>query len=180
MTALVGPLSIVCGVLAVAGLAKLAKPDPTRLALASLGVDPSALPVRLLGLFEVSLAAATIGWGGTFLPLTVGALHVGFASVVLALVRRPGSTSCGCFGSVATPAGVVHVVMNLASAAIAFAAIGAPGLIEVMSSQPAAGVPYAILVGTGVAAALGVVTMLPRLRLDTSAAAPAFAVGGSR
>jgi hypothetical protein len=170
---------MICGVLAVAGVAKIVSPRPTRQAISLVGLPMPDVGVRLIGLAEMSIAAATVVVGGTALPIAVGAIHLVFAVVVLILRRRPGATSCGCFGSLDTPVSGLHLVANLVSAAIAFAAIGGPGLGSVVADQPGGGLAYLLLVATGTAGAVAVLTLLPRLSLDVTAA-PAFSLRASR
>jgi hypothetical protein len=175
MSAFVGPLTMICGVLAVAGIAKTIAPRPTHQALTLLGLRTPMLGVRLLGVAEVALAIATVVFGGTILVALVGALHLGFAGVVLLLLRRPGAASCGCFGSLDTPASGTHLGANLISAAVAFCAFDAPGLASVLGDQPGGGVAYVVLVAAGTGSALAVLTLLPRLGPGIQAA-PAFAL----
>ncbi len=176
MTALVGPLTMICGVLAVAGLAKVVSPLPTRSALTSIGLTVPAPAVRVLGSIEVALAVATVVVGGTVLPMLVGAVHLVFAGVV-ALIMRRGGPSCGCFGSLDTPVSGLHIGSNLVAAAVAFAAVGAAGLTDVLADQPGAGVAYVVAVMAGTAAAVSVLTLLPRLAPHTLPA-PAFSLRG--
>lgn len=170
---------MICGVLAVAGIAKMISPRPTRQAMALIGLPIPALGVRAMGLAEVALAVATVVFGGTILVALVGALHVGFALVVVALLRRPGGASCGCFGSLDTPISRGHLVANLVSAAVAFAALDAPGIASVLADQPGGGVAYLLLIATGAASAVAALTLLPRLR-PGAAAPPVFSLRASR
>lgn len=179
MAAFVGPLSMICGVLAVAGVAKVLSPRPTRQALALIGLAIPSLGVRLVGLAELGLAAATVAFGGTVLTVLVGVLHLGFALVVVALLRRPDATSCGCFGSIDTPVSAVHLIANVVSAAVAFAAFGAPGLASVIAEQPGGGVAYLLLIATGTAGAVAVLTLVPQLR-PRAATPPAFSLRATR
>lgn len=179
MAALVGPLAMVCGVLAVAGVAKLVAPLPTRQAMALLSVAVPPTTVRLLGAAEVVLAVTTVVVGGVVLPLVVGALHLAFAGVIAALLRRPGAASCGCFGSLDTPVSGLHLGADLVSAALAFAAAGSPGLREVLDGQPGGGIGYLVLVAAGTMAGVAVLTALPRLRPEATPAA-SFALRGDR
>lgn len=170
---------MICGVLAVAGVAKALSPRPTSQAMALIGLRAPLFAVRILGVAEVALAVATVVYGGTLLVALVGALHLAFACVVLLLLRRPGAASCGCFGALDTPVSAVHLGANLISAAIAFAALDTPGLASVLRDQPGGGVAYVLLVTAGTASAVAVLTLLPALRPDATAP-PAFSLRASR
>jgi hypothetical protein len=169
MSALEGPFAATCVLLALAGFAKLLRPIPTAGALAA-ARWPSSVPlVRLLGVGEIALGLAAVGTANRLLAALVGVAYAAFA-VFVAVALRTGSPvqSCGCFGETTTPPSTIHLLSNLAMAGVAAAvAIGhVPSLRTVLSDQPAAGVPFLLLVAVAVQLLLAVLTDLPRALLS--------------
>ena len=96
--------------------------------------------------------------GGAVLAAIVSALYLAFAAVVV-IARGAGAPSCGCFGSGAAPPSWLHVCVNAASAAVAAATVVAGGtVVDLLRSQPANGVPLAILMTSGVVLVVGLDT----------------------
>jgi hypothetical protein len=159
---LVGSFGVVASVLVVSGVTKLVNPTPTATLLATLRLPASSSSARLLGAVEIAAGSAAVLMGGALLAAIVSALYLTFAAVVV-LARRAGATSCGCFGSSAAPPSWLHVWVNAASAVLAAAVVVAGGtVVDLLRSQPAHGVPFAILMTSGVVLVVG---------LDTSGAA---------
>lgn len=173
MEALAGPVVVVSALLALAGALKIAQPGSTAGALRALRL-PSSLPlVRLLGAAEVVLGiAAGLSFWRPLLVL-VAAMYLAFAAFVTAtLGARTPLQSCGCFGRADTPPSAVHVGVNLAAAAVALVAAvtRTPSLADTLSGQPAAGVPFVLLVVVCVHLSVVVLTVLPTtLRSSTAA-----------
>ncbi len=153
--ALVGPVTVAAAVLGLGGLAKVVRPIPTAGALRALRLPGPIVGVRALGAGEVALAAAAVVTGGIAAGWRLVAVaYVAFAGFVVA-ARRAGTDiqSCGCFGTIDTPPSLVHVVVNLGFAGLAASAavVGrplAPGACS--AGQPAAGLPFLLLVGVTV------------------------------
>ncbi|MFB7232237.1 MauE/DoxX family redox-associated membrane protein [Streptomyces fimicarius] len=91
------------------------------------------------------------------LALAVALLLVFSAGIVLALRRGDGTASCRCFGASAAPLGRIHVVRNLA-----LAAIGGAGLTA--GAWASGWPPHAA--GAAVALAVALLGALLVLRLD--------------
>ncbi len=118
--------AIVLVVLAVAGLSKVTTPEPTATTLASIGIRVGTVPVRLLGVVEVALAAATALTASPLLLGVAALLHLGFTGVVLAVRKShrrqllagsgDGPASCGCFGASSAAPGLAHITVTVASA----------------------------------------------------------------
>jgi hypothetical protein len=158
----VGSLGVVASVLVVSGVAKWINPAPTASLMGTLRLPSSRSSARLLGTVEVAAGAAALLIGGPILGAVVSVLYLAFA-VVVVRARRAGAASCGCFGSSAAPPSWVHVWVNAASAAVAAATIVVGGtVVDLLRSQPANGVPFAILMTSGVVMVVG---------LDTAGAA---------
>ncbi|MHB1140046.1 MAG: MauE/DoxX family redox-associated membrane protein [Microthrixaceae bacterium] len=151
MDVLTGALQILASVIAVGGVAKLASPDGFSSLLRTLGLPSSRALSRACGVLEVVMGVGAVVVGGTVAALLVGSAYTTFAVVVL-LARRAGAASCGCFGSVASPPSIVHVVVNSVSAAVAFvaAAVDPASLADSLADQPLAAVPYLVTVATAV------------------------------
>ena len=143
---LLGLYLAACGLLVVAGAAKVARPADTARALrATLPRFPRAAgAVRTAAAAEAGLGVVALVFPVAPLAALVAASYLGFA-VVVAVVRRRGGAlaSCGCFGTPDTPATGLHVLIDLALAASAasVAAAGHPGTLgPLLADQPLHGV----------------------------------------
>ncbi len=111
------------GLLAIAGIAKIARPAATRQALRTQGLPARVSLVRLIGVAEVLVAVAAL------LELRYGAVLLAFSYagftvfVAAALVRRRPLSSCGCFAEPDVPPTPLHVgvttVLAVCSGAVA-------------------------------------------------------------
>ena len=163
MTALAGPFLIICTILGLGGIAKLWAPIPARRALQAASINVPLSAVRALGLSEVALACAAVFRGGTFLLIVVGMAYVAFAAFVIVILRVGDGATCGCFGSASAPPSALHVVVNLASAAAAFGAVGTNGLFTTLDGPTSESVALVLLVGVGFYSLFLVLTALPVL-----------------
>jgi uncharacterized protein YjeT (DUF2065 family) len=161
MTALAGPFLIVCTILGLGGLAKLWAPLAARRALRAASVEVPLAAVRLLGLAEVVVACIAIFRGGTIMPILVGMTYLAFAAFVIVMLRSGEGASCGCFGSASAPPSILHVVVNVLSAAAAFGAVGVDGLMTTLDDQAGAGIALLVLVVVGSYALFLLLTALP-------------------
>jgi hypothetical protein len=114
-----------------------------------------------LGVAELALAIAVILVGGRVLASATALLYVGFAAIAERLRGR--EVSCGCFGSASTRSSRWHVGANVACALVAAAAAiaGPPGAADAWARLPLAGVPHVVMVLTGSAVVLALLTVLP-------------------
>ncbi len=154
---LIGPYLVASGLLAVAGVAKAARPDDTARALVALvgrtGRTGRAVPFRVTRIVVRvgALAEAALGVAGVVAPRPVTAVLVALSYAVFAAVvayawwRGGPLASCGCFGRPDTPPTAVHLLLNVAfavTAAIVAATTPASGtLLTQLDHQPWAGVP---------------------------------------
>lgn len=173
MEALAGPVIVVSALLALAGAMKIVQPASTAGALRAMALPSSTPLVRLLGGAEVAIGVIA---GVTLWPpalLLVAALYLGFtAFVTAALGAHQPIQSCGCLGRADTPPSVVHVVLDVAAAGVALGAAvtDTPSLSATVSAQPAAGVPFLLLVAVSVYLCVTAISVLPlTLRSRTSA-----------
>jgi hypothetical protein len=113
--------------LVAAGASKLRAPAATSSALGALRVPPVLAPMvaRIIGAAEVGVGIWALATGSRASAGTIAVAHLSFAVVTAALLRRPG-VPCGCFGAPDAPATRAGLVVNLASAAVAGAAIAWP------------------------------------------------------
>jgi hypothetical protein len=142
MSPVAGPLFAAALLLGVAGLLKLTSPDPTRVALRSAGLPSSVWAARAIGLGELGATAYVIGWGGRLGAALVALAYLAFAAFSLRVISATrGRASCGCFGSSDAPLTNLHVVVDLAIAAVALVAVAdpVPGLGAVAADTPWAG-----------------------------------------
>jgi uncharacterized membrane protein YphA (DoxX/SURF4 family) len=119
---LAGPFLAAVALLGAAGALKVARPDTTAKALKELRWPASPTMVRAGAMVELVIAAGALVGGGRPFAALVAASYAGFAAFVAAALRKgtPLST-CGCFGTADTPPTAVHLVLNLAAAAVAAA-----------------------------------------------------------
>jgi len=129
--------------LAAAGVAKLARPDPTTRAAADSGIPGSVWftrrwVVRLLGMGEVAAALAVVLAGGPRSAAALALLYAALALVAARLLREGPDRDCGCFGNRSQPVTVAHLVIDLAASAVGLAAVlwPVPGLPELVAADP--------------------------------------------
>lgn len=134
------------GLLVLAGMAKVRRPDAPGRALVLAGLPGSALAVRALGIGEVLVGAAALLVGGPVWA-AVALLYLGFTAFVVRERTRP-TASCGCFGEEGVPLTSLHGAVDavLAVAAVAATVLGAPG-VAVVAAQPGGwvAVPLAVV-----------------------------------
>lgn len=151
---------------ALGGVAKALRPTDTANALRGVGLPIGPSAVRLGGAVELVIGASAIARGDRLGAALVAASYLLFAGfVTVALVRRAPLATCGCFGKADSPPSALHLVIDVAAVLAALAVVIDPGvgIADVVADQPLAGVPYLVLVATGVALAYAALTSLPRL-----------------
>jgi hypothetical protein len=162
-----GGLHALALLLLAAAAAKLTRPAEAVDALRQARLPASAPLVRLLALSEIAVAGLVVIVGGVGPALALAGLHLGFAGFIVRLRASVGAgASCGCFGGSEAPADRLHVVVNLAAAAVAAlgAATGAAALPAALGDQPAPGAAaYLVLVAVAAQATMLTLTALPRL-----------------
>lgn len=153
------------GVLVIAGAMKLAQPAAAADFLASLGLPRSRLLVHAGALVEIGVGAAALRWPGPD-AAAVAVLFSVFAGVVALQLRRGGPVPCGCLGSRELQPSRVHLVLNLACAALAAAAaaVPPPAYSTLAARTPAeAAVALFAALATAVLAQAGLVLLPPTL-----------------
>lgn len=168
--------------LVAAGAMKLARPGPTTDLVVSLGLPASSGGVVALGAMEAALGFTALAGDWAWPAPVVALLYLGFAGV-MGRALSVGAVSCGCFGRTDAPPSPIHLVGNLMFAtASAAVAVGGRSPLEVMADQPAAGVPFVVLVGVLSGLALVAFTAWPEAaaaRRGRPARPVAFAVDRS-
>ena len=153
---LIGPYLVACALLLIAGLMKVVRPDGTARAVALVVPDRLRRPLQFRVLRVLirmgALAEVVLGTVAMFLPRPLPAALVAtsyavFTGVVIYVRSRGGSlASCGCFGTLDTPATRLHAVINLGLAIPAVAvAVDAPAggsTVSIVAAQPLYGLPF--------------------------------------
>lgn len=160
-----------CCLLVAAGVAKVAKPYSTALALSQLSRRRRLLfpetAVRLAAVVELGLGLAALVWPARSLAIAVGTSYGAFGGFLLFAKARGGPiATCGCFGEPDTPPTVLHLVADAAflAAALAVAVAGPAGsTVTVLERQYAGGLPLAA--ASALAAWLAYLAMGPLARL---------------
>jgi hypothetical protein len=171
MGVLAGPFAVAAILLAAGGIAKFHRPDPTAVALGAVGLPRSVALVRAFGAVEGVVGAGALTLGHAVFALFVGVSYLAFALFVLVALARNGPvSSCGCFGEPDTPATAVHVALDAAAAAVAFAvaAGGGSDWVSLLRDQPLAGVPFVLLSAVGAYLGYVVLTVLPTVSSRTA------------
>jgi hypothetical protein len=148
MSPFAGPLFAAAALLAAAGVAKVATPAATRVALRSAGLPSSAPAARALGAIELAIAAAALAIGGRVPAALTAAAYLGFAWFARRLDRATrGTASCGCFGASSAPVGTVHIAFDLATAVLLVGAVANPaaGIATAIDDTPWSGAPFLAL-----------------------------------
>lgn len=162
MTAVTAITWVFALLLAAAGAQKLTSPAATGAALqvAKLPSDPRL--VRVLGLYELGVAAAVLLLGGTVPAALLTATYAAFAGFAWRQSRR--GEGCGCFGEAAAPSTTVHVALNVVAAvAGAAAAIGQAGAVTDAGGDALTWTAGAALLVTATALLRLTLTALPAL-----------------
>lgn len=139
---LTGPLMAAALLLGVAGVAKVANPDPTRVALRTAGLPGTAWFVRMIAAGEIVLGIVAVAVGGRLGAVLLGLAYLGFAGFSIRVISTSrGKASCGCFGASDAPLGKLHVVINLGIAVAAAVALVDPmaSLATVVGDTPLSG-----------------------------------------
>jgi hypothetical protein len=144
----VGPFLVVTLVLVVSGVAKVVAPASSAAMLSAVaGRTVPGWVGRTVGVVEIALGGVALaGWRPSV--VAVGAAYLVFA-LVAELARRREVPSCGCFGGAEAPPSRLHVVLDVASAAVAFGAAA----VSAHRSLPAA-LDHGPAVALGTTAAL--------------------------
>ena len=164
MEALAGPVMVAGALLALAGGLKVVRPDSTAGALRAMRLPSSLGLVRVLGVVEIAVGVTAATTLAPVALVVLAALYLTFAAFVsAALGANTPLQSCGCLGRADTPPSLVHVGVNLAAAVVALLAAftETPSLGSTLADQPAAGVPFLLLVAISTYLCVTVVSVLP-------------------
>ncbi len=165
MNVAIGPFMIAAALIALGGASKTVSPNDTANAVRGVGLPGSPVLVRLGGALEAAIGVFAIVSGGRVAAALVAASYLGFSAfVAVALARGVPIATCGCFGKADTPPSLVHLVFDLLAAVAALALVVDPtgGIADVVVAQPLLGIPYLLLVVTGVYLSFIALTVLPR------------------
>lgn len=159
MSALFPPFVVVCGLLVVAGVAKLRAPAGLRAALYDAGLHLPVGALRSLGSAEVVIGAWALARPGVLTATLVAVSYAVFGAFLLS--ARP--ERCGCFGAARTPAGPAHAILNALACVVAVAAaiFPPPGIMSALSRPALIALPLALGLAAAVAAAYLTFTAFP-------------------
>ncbi|HWE55617.1 MAG TPA: MauE/DoxX family redox-associated membrane protein [Acidimicrobiales bacterium] len=142
------PFLAACAVLAVAGAAKLYRPDDTARALAVAGLPHHRRLVRVGAVGEIAVAVAAVAAPGAVTGALVAAAYAAFTLFVgAALLRHWPLSSCGCFGRPDARPTYKHLALNVGALATAlWWAVGAPaGVGALFAHSPWKGGPLVLV-----------------------------------
>jgi len=137
---------VACGLLVVAGAAKLRSPSGARGALGAVGLNVPSPAIRALGAAEIAIGSVAAVRPSALTGAMVAALYGVFAAFVVASIRGDRAAPCGCFGAAETEVGPVHGALNVAACAVGIAAAIAPphGIGWVLGREPVSAVSLAL------------------------------------
>lgn len=144
---LAGPFLAACALLVVAGVGKVAHPEPARLAARAAGLPVPRPAVIGFGLLEVAVGLGAGALGGRF-ALAVAACYSLLTSVAVRLLLRAPATPCACLGSASAVVTRTHVVIDVAGAGVAIAAAFGGSPWSGFSGHWVSGAMFLVLVAT--------------------------------
>ncbi|HEX4864681.1 MAG TPA: MauE/DoxX family redox-associated membrane protein [Acidimicrobiales bacterium] len=145
--AVASPYLASVALLGVAGLAKVARPKSTVLALRQAGFPATRTAVRGGAVAETAVAVASLVAPGAVTGALVAGCYSAFtAFTVVALRMRWPISSCGCFGKPDTLPTKAHAFLNAGAVVSAvWWAVGRPANVDrVFSGQPWHGAPLGL------------------------------------
>jgi hypothetical protein len=151
--------------LVLGGAMKAAAPSDTASALRGMGLPGAKVLVRVGGAAEAVIGVLALARGDRVAAALVALSYLAFAGfVTVALLQHAPIATCGCFGKADTPPSLVHLGLNVVAAAAAVAVVVDPGVSvsAVLADQPLGGIPFLVLVVTGVLLSFLALTLLPR------------------
>jgi hypothetical protein len=172
VSSLLGLYLVGCGLLAVAGVLKVARPGDNALALTglwpSVSLARARATVRILAGAEAVLGGVGLAFPNAGAAAAVALSYAAFVGVVSYARRRGGPlATCGCFGTPDTPPTKTHAAIDavLAAGAGVYAGAGSGAwLPSVLRHQYGRGIP--LLVASALCGWLAFLAMvrLPRLQ----------------
>jgi hypothetical protein len=163
---LAGPFLAACALLLVAGVGKVMRPDPARLAARAAGIRVPRVGIVAFGLLEVAIGG-TGAVGGGFGAFGVAACYLLLGFVAVRLLQRAPATPCACLGSSTAVVTRTHVAVDLAAALVAIGAASGGSPWSRLSGHWVSGAVFMVLVATCAKLAALALETLP----DVSAAA---------
>ena len=134
--------------LALAGAAKMVRPETTVRALQQAGLPATRRAVRIGAAAETGVAVAALAVPGALTGALVAASYAAFTIFVAVALRMQWPlSSCGCFGKPDAVPTKTHAALNAGAvvSAVWWAASGPSSLAKVFSSQPWGGIPLGLL-----------------------------------
>jgi len=154
MDLIIGAHAVAAVLLTISGPRKLSDPAATAEFLAGLGVPINSRSVfagslgRAIGLFEIVLGMSALAIGGGLFATLVGVVFLVFALLTWTAMRR-GVGSCACFGRSDSPPTVLHVLIDLALAAVSFGSLAGGIPLDLVEGRGAGRLIFVVGVGVG-------------------------------
>lgn len=129
---------VACGLLVLAGAAKLRSPSATVGALSTVGLTTPGPAIRALGAAEIAVGTTAAVRPTALTGALVAALYGAFAAFVFAAMHDDRAAPCGCFGASQTEVGPLHAALNVAACTVGIAAAVSPprGVGWVLGREP--------------------------------------------
>jgi hypothetical protein len=161
------PFFLAASLVVLGGLAKVRRPAVASRALASIRLPSQWWAVRTLGGAEIAVGVWALVAPTPASALALAVLYLAFAAFLLVMmVARVPSASCGCVGASDAPPSILHVALDLAAVASGVLAVAnpVPSIGSFLGDQPLAGIPILIATAAAGYAAYLAVGLLPALR----------------
>jgi len=151
--------------LALAGLAKIRRPDSILDSLRILRLPAHRTVAIAVGILETVIGVGGVAVGSRPAVAAVVGAYLALTMAAILLVRADAVADCGCFGAARSPMNRTHVMVDVAfTVGAAVSLFEAPGsLLSAVSSQAWSGVPYLLLVAALAVSGFLLFTALPAL-----------------
>lgn len=155
--------------LVITGVPKVTNPGGTARALYSLGVPATLNTDRAIGGIEIAAGLAALLLGGWPAAAAIAIVYAGFSVFIALALRSEKVRNCGCFGEKDVPPSLLHLIIDMAAAAVAIVLVVRPigSITAVMGATPWAGIPLLLLVAMGAGLALTVLKLVPAVATES-------------
>jgi hypothetical protein len=161
-----GPFLGACGLLVIAGFAKVFRPAAAYTAVRAVGLRLPRGTVVAFGLFEVGAALVGAVFGGRA-ALGVAACYLVLTVFAVQLLRRAPATPCACLVSSSAVVTRTHVVVNVAAVVVASVTAFGGAPFDQLAGHWIQGAVFAVLVACCVKLASLALETLPELAVAT-------------
>ena len=141
----VGPFTVACSLLVVAGGRKLVRPAGARAAIVGAGLPVPRWSAGAVGAIELATGIGGIAFGGRA-AVAVALLYLALAGFAWRLLRRAPATPCACLGSSTATVSRTHVLIDLGAVIVALAAASGASPFAALGKHRMAAVVFVVLV----------------------------------